>query len=157
MSFFLKLDGINGDAIERGHENWFTITGVSWGASSSAAAVGGGAAVGKATLEPVVFRTLVSANTPELLVRCASGLHIAQAQFEAVRDIERPTVALSWTFSDVLISSLQLTGTGGDPALDQSFSLSYRQIRMTTFTQDPNGGQGTEVTAGWDVATGTRL
>lgn len=155
MSYFLRLDGIDGDAIERGHENWITITGVSWGVSQSASTGGGGGGgggAGRATFRPVVFTTLISAHTPELVVQCASGRHIARAEFEAVRDGEQPSLAWRWQFDEVLVTSLDLTGVDGDPALTQSLSVSYRTVRLTTFTQSPDGTGVTEIASGWDVA-----
>ena len=57
---------------------------------------------------------------------------------------------LSWTFSDVLISSYQTTGSGGDMSMD-SVSLAFSKVQVEYKPQKADGSLGTPIVAGWDV------
>ncbi len=150
MDMFLEIDGIPGEATEKGHEHWIPVLSVDWGVSQAIAAHhGGGGGAGKAEFRPAAFMAWTSAATPLLFEACASGRHIADARFEALRAGDRPMVFVRWDLEDILVTTLGMSG--GTP-IAGSFELSYRRIRVTTYAQDPKGGPGTATARGWDLA-----
>ena len=158
MSYFLQMDGIEGDATEEAHAKWFSVTQFTWMASQSGQlSVGGGAAVGKTMLRPLQCTTTVSASTPLLLTQCASGRHIAAAVFEVVSDSASPRTTMRWELGDVLLSSMGIDAATDAPAPSLRLELDYRSLRMTTFAQDATGGLGQAVTGGWDAARNAPL
>jgi hypothetical protein len=58
-------------------------------------------------------------------------------------------VTTRWELEDVLVSALSIAGAGS--TLADSTSLTYARVRLTTFSQDPAGGEGQAVSGGWDT------
>jgi type VI secretion system secreted protein Hcp len=150
MTYFLQLDGIAGEATDRGHEGWFTAEDLRWSMTQAAQGRGGGAGAGRADLQPVVVTGFAETNWPLLLVAAASGRHVATAAIEHVADGERPMARLRLDLTDVPISALAIDGADGAP-VRQTLSLGYGTITATTFGQDARGSAVTGATGGWDL------
>jgi len=154
MDMFLRIDGVHGEATQRGHEKWIPVLSADWGVSQDVAAAhhGGGGGAGRAEFRPAVFTAWTSVATPLLFAACAAGTHAATATFEAVQSGERPRVVVRWDFEAVVVAALGMSGADGSPALEDSFALSYTRLRVTTFAPDPRGGAGVATARGWDLA-----
>lgn len=154
MTYFLRLDGIAGDATDRGHEDWFSVEDLHWGVTQTPSGRGGGggagAGAGKADFQPVVVSGFAETNWPLLLVAAASGRHVAKAAIEHVADGERPVVRLRVDLTDVVITALAIDGADGAPTR-QTLSLGYSTITATTFGQDARGSTVPGATGGWDL------
>lgn len=147
------IDGIPGDAMQKGRERWIPVLSADWGVSQSAAAMphGGGAGAGKAEFRQASFTAWASAATPLLFEACATGRHARTATFEAVRSGERESVAVRWDFEDVQVANLGMSGADGSPTMADSFALLATRFRLTTFAQDARGGMAAPSTRGWDL------
>ena len=154
MDMFLRIDGIPGEATQRGHEKWIPLLSADWGVSQDVARAhhGGGAGAGKAEFRPAMFTAWTSVASPLLFAACVAGTHAATATFEAVQAGERARVVVRWDFETVVVTTLGMSGAEGSPAPADPFSLSYTRIRVTTFAQDPRGGAGVATARGWDLA-----
>ena len=169
----LKLDGIDGESVIKGHEKEIDVLSYEQGIDVAVvhSGGGGGSAAGKASFTPVRFRKNVDAASIAMLLACASGKHIAEARFTFRRGaggFEFYKV----TLEDVLITHMvQRAGTGAqyplsfgaldtgaasDGFLDE-VTLDYRKIRWEYKKQSPTGGGGAAITGGWDVGTNTKL
>lgn len=158
MSYFLQVDGIEGDATEEAHATWFSVSQFTWMASQFAHQnAGTGAGVGKVSLRPLQCTMAVGASTPLLLTQCASGRHIAVAVLEVVSAGASPATTMRWELGDVLLSSMEIDAATDAPAPSLRLELDYRSLRMTTFTQDDTGGLGQSVTGGWDASRNAPL
>lgn len=153
MTYFLKLDGIAGDATQRDREDWLEVADVEWGAAQStdsAVGRGGGARVGRPTLRPIAFTTALPTSTPSLFLACVQLRAIREATFEAVVEGQgRPAVTLRIGLEDVLLGSLDLAGADGEPRPRTRFSLTYRALTLTTFHVSETGAQMEAETATW--------
>jgi len=169
----LKLDGIDGESVIKGHEKEIDVLSYEQGIDVAVihSGGGGGSAAGRATFTPVRFRKNVDAASIPMLLACASGQHIAEARFTFRRGaggFEFYKV----TLEDVLIAHMaQRAGTGAqyplsfgaldtgaasDGFLDE-VALDYRKIRWEYKKQSPGGGGGGTVTGGWDVGANQKL
>ena len=63
---------------------------------------------------------------------------------------------LRWTFSDVLVSSYQTSGSGGDVSAD-SVSLAFSKVKVEYSAQKADGSLEGAIVAGWDVAANKKL
>src|SRR3954451_7303090 len=154
MDMFLRIDGIPGDAEQKGHEHWLRVMSADWGASADVAAAphGGGGGAGEAEFRPAVFTAWASVATPLLFEACVSGRHAASATFEALHAGQNPAVAVRWDFEDVRVANLGMSGSEPSLTMADSFALAYARVRITTFQQDPRGGAATATARGWALA-----
>jgi len=149
--YYLQITGIAGESKEAKHKDWIDVLSWSFGESNAgAAAAGGGAGAGKVQMSDFNFMKATSKASPKLFLACAQGQRMKEAKLSAVKAGAMQQEYLSWTFSDVLISSYQTTGSGGDISMD-SVSLAFAKVQVEYKPQNPDGSLGTPVVAGWDV------
>lgn len=149
LDIFLRIDGIPGESTDDKHKDEIEIEGFTWGETSSADAVmaegkamGGGR--GKVNMQDVHIVMKLNKASPKLFLACANGQHIKNAVLTVRRAGEIPDEFLTWTFTDVLVTSYQTSGSNS--ALTDQFSLSFAQIEVEY--KPPSGAS---VRAGWDL------
>ena len=150
--YFLKLDGIKGESQDSKHKSEIEVESFSWGATNSGAfAHGSGGGAGKVSFVDVHFTKLVDAASPELALSCASGKHIKSALLTVRKAGEDQQEYYKVKLTDVLVSSYQGGGHGGQLVPTDQFSLAFSKIEFSYSPQDQKGKLGSPVTFGWDV------
>jgi type VI secretion system secreted protein Hcp len=136
---FLKLDGIDGESRVDKYENWIEVLSYSWGvAQTTTSGVGSGAGAGKATFQDLHFVANFSKASPELFKRCATGEHIKTGVLSVRKAGEKPLDFYKVRMTDVLVSSFQDGGGGGDVPIEQ-ISLSFSTVALEFTPQSPTG------------------
>jgi type VI secretion system secreted protein Hcp len=112
--YLLEIDGIKGESADEAHKGSIEIMSWSWGMSAATSTTGGGG-VGKVSLQDFHFVTKGGKASPQLMLACATGKHIAKATLHVRKSgSERPVDYYKITLEDVLVSSFQQSGnTGG--------------------------------------------
>lgn len=152
VDYFLKIDGISGESTDDKHKDEIQIESFSWGLSNSgSAAHGGGAGAGKAAFQDFSFVTQVTKASPKLFLACASGEHIKQAILTARKAGKGQQEFLKVTLSDLLVSSYQTEGAGGDVVPTDQVSLNFSKIEVSYREQKADGSLGEANLAGWDI------
>jgi type VI secretion system secreted protein Hcp len=80
VDYFLKIDGIDGESTQKGHEKEIELMSFSWGesnAGSFAGNMGGGS--GKVSMQDFHFTVPINKSSPKLFLACATGEHIKSA------------------------------------------------------------------------------
>ena len=115
VDFFLKIDGIDGESKDAKHKNEIDIQSFSWSETQVGTGhAGGGSGGGKVNMADVQFNSkYLSKASPKLFLCCATGEHIKKAVLVCRRAGKDQQEYLSWTFSDVLISSYHTSGHEG--------------------------------------------
>ena len=135
---FLKLDGIDGESLDRQYEKWIEVLSFSWGATNSgAAAGGGGAGAGKVSFQDFHFVVNFGKASPELLKRCSTGEHIKTGVLAVRKAGEKPLDFYKVRMTDILVSSYQDGGAGEIP-VDQ-VSLNFAAVALEVSQQSPTG------------------
>jgi type VI secretion system secreted protein Hcp len=139
--YYLKIEGIEGEAAAPGGGGSLAIASWSFGASNPTSVGSSGMSAGRmaaaADAEPAaggsgsitVTKTYDKAS-PKLARLCASGQHIANAQLTRCAD----GACRSYELRDVLISSLTLANDGGGKATE-TLSLNYTKIEFKAAPQ----------------------
>jgi type VI secretion system secreted protein Hcp len=151
---FLKIDGIDGESTDEEHQGEIEILSWSWGASNpTAVGSGGGAGTGKVSFQDFHFTHAVDAASPQLMMRCASGQHIAKATLTVRKaGAEGKTRDyLVFTLTDCVVSSIDESEGSGDLA-QEDLALRYRRIEMAYQT-----AAGATMKGSWDLATGKKV
>lgn len=132
--YFLKIDGIVGDSVDRRHQGEIDIESFSWGVSNPATvgSPGTGAGAGKASVQDMHVTALFGKASPQLFQACATGKHFPTATLTARKAGRDQQEFLKIEMKDVLVSSYQTGGSDSTPT-DQ-FSLSFASA---TFRQVP--------------------
>lgn len=156
LTFFLRLDGIPGDAHARGYEAWIEVRSVVWKLTAQSSGPGGGhgggAEAARATAKSVAFTAPMGAASPLLMAACAAGRHIHAARFEVRRDGQTPVTVARLDFEELVVSAYSLAGIDDDSTLLDSFEVIARRVRETTVSSSLHGGTGVSSDRGWDFA-----
>jgi len=118
---FIKFDGVDGESVQSGHENWIEIFGVQMDASTPGGMdEGTGAGVGKATIHGVSFSCKAGRHSPHLEKRFYEGTH----------------------FPNVVVHFLKQTG---GEAGEKYFELTMEKVFITAMSSSKSEGSlGTE-------------
>ena len=149
---FLKLDGIKGESHDHKHKDEIDIQSFSWGMHQLGThGGGGGGGAGKVSMQDISFTKSVDKASPLLMMHCCSGKHIKDGMITVRKAGEKPLEYLKIKLTDVLISSVQEAGHGGE-VLSESMTLNFSKFEAEYQMQGANGAaEGGPVPAGWDV------
>ena len=150
--YFLKIDGIEGESQDSKHKAEIEIQSFSFGATQTGSfAAGGGGGAGKVSMQDFHFTVPVNKSSPKLMLACASGQHIKKAVLTVRKAGKEQQEYLKYTFSDILVSSYQTGGGGGDVMPVDQISLNFAKIEHEYKEQKADGTLAGSVKAGWDL------
>lgn len=152
VDYYLKIDGIEGEAADSKHKNEIDIESWSWGATQSGShAYGGGGGAGKVAMQDFHFTMRVNKSSPKLLLACASGQHIKSAFLTCRKAGKEQQEYMKVKFTDLLISSFQTGGSGGDVVPVDQISLNFAKIEYEYYPQKEDGTLGSKIPVHWDL------
>jgi type VI secretion system secreted protein Hcp len=157
---YLKLDGIDGESEEKGYEKQIEMLSVSWGVSKphSFQYGGGGSSAGNPTASDISVMKMYDKSSPTLFQYCCTGKTIATATLTFTKpagDNQSKLEYLVVTLTDVLVTSQQESGSGGDMhGLSESISLGFKKIEVKHKSQEDAGVEGATNQKSYDFSTG---
>ncbi|MBI6753642.1 Hcp family type VI secretion system effector [Pseudomonas syringae] len=159
MSFeaYLQIEGIPGETLSEGYENWIELQDFDLSASQTASATAtsaGGATSGRAYLSDLLVRKPVDNATPKLHEACCSGKHFKQVSVHVFRAGDPKVKYLEIVLEEVIISSFALTGNGyqSNAFPSELIALNYGRIKLIYSKQSRKTGQGAgQIAGGWDA------
>ncbi|MEA2381100.1 MAG: type secretion system secreted protein Hcp [Solirubrobacteraceae bacterium] len=156
---FLKLDGVAGDSTDDKHKNEINVTSFAFAlgrggdGTGSAAGVAGVAPAAKGRLQTLRVDKLYDSASPKLFRAAASGQHIKSAVLTFRRSGDNDIEFLTYTLSDVQVTSYDQGGKDGDArdlgSLEEEVGLTAAKMHVTEQTVDANGKKGPTVNADW--------
>ena len=151
-NWFLKIDGIEGESLDKVHKGEIDVESWSWGVvNEGSPGPGGGGGAGRASFQDFHFVTRISKASPQLFLSCATGVHHKVATLSGSRTGNKASSDfLKYKLSDVQVTSVQHAQGGSDLPTEQ-FSLSYGRFEITFTPQNPDGSAGSPISAGFDV------
>jgi type VI secretion system secreted protein Hcp len=158
IEYFLKIDGIPGESRDDKHEGEIDVESWSWGETNPVQPAGGtGSGAGKVQVQDFSFTAKFSKASPSLMLACASGKHLKSAVLTARKAGKEQVEFLTFSLSDILLSSYQTGGVEGDVLPGDSFSLNFSKIQVEYKEQKADGSLGASTKAGWDVKQNKQL
>lgn len=157
--FFLKIDGIEGESKDKNHEGEIDLLSWSWGETQSGAhAAGGGGGAGKVSMQDFHFTMTVNKATPKLIEYCASGKPVTKAILTCRKAGGEQEEYLTYTFSDLIISSYQTGGSSGSGVVPtEQISFNYAKMEVEYKEQKADGTLGGAIKAGWDLKKNAKV
>lgn len=160
IDYFLKLDGIQGGSTDAKHRNEIAISSFVWGinldrnACSGVTPGGSGGGAGKVRFSEIQFVKIIDMSSPKLAQAVATGKHISSAVLTARKaGGKQQQDFLVITLTQVSITSYSLSGSTGSVPQD-TFDVSYAQIKYQFFPQRPDGGLESPITVCFNLAAG---
>lgn len=156
-SWFLKIDGIEGESTDERHRGEIDVLEWSWGVAQPNARPGSGAASGRPTFQDFEFVARISKASPTLFASCATGAHHRSAVLSGVHPgAQSQPEFLRYELTDVLVTAVHHDDDQAAVPTER-FSLSYRRIQMTYRLPSPTGGPSAPIQAGFDLAQHTQI
>lgn len=138
VDYFLKLDGIQGEAADASHKDEIQIMSWSWGASQVSSVSGtGGSGAGKADLSDFSIMTYFDKATPKFFKSICEGTHIKTGSMTAIKSGANGKPYLKVDFKELFVSSLQISGSSEVPTVSLSFT--YNEIKIDYSMQNEQG------------------
>lgn len=157
VDMFLKLDGIKGESKDHKHKDEIHIESFSWGLSQTGAFnTGGGGGAGKVNVHDISITKFVDKASPALMLHCCNGKHIASGLLTVRKAGENPVEYLKIKLTDLLVSSVQNAGHGGD-LLTENVSLNFAKFHVEYQVQDEKGKGSPGGEMGWDVKANQKV
>jgi type VI secretion system secreted protein Hcp len=158
VDMFLKLDGIKGESIDGKHKDEIAVLAWSWGMSNSGSAhLGGGAGSGKVNVQDLSLTKYIDVSTPDLMLSCCNGKHIAKAQLTVRKAGETALEYMIIKFEDLLVASVSTGGSGGEDRLTENVTLNFAKVNVEYTQQDQKGGAGAKPKMGWDIPANAKI
>ena len=156
VDYFLKIDGIPGESTDSKHKNEIDLLSWSWGeANAGTHGGGGGGGAGKVSMNDFNFTMRINKASPKLFLACATGQHIKEALLICRKAGKEQQEYLKIKFSDLLISSYQTGGSGGDVVPVDQISFNFAKIEQSYAPQKPDGKLDSPVVHNYSVQTNT--
>ncbi|MGJ7578653.1 Hcp family type VI secretion system effector [Variovorax sp. RHLX14] len=153
QDIFLKINGIEGESQDAAHKSEIEVLSFSWKVlQESTMHAGSGGGAGKATVEDLEFEHYIDRSSPNLMKYCLTGKHVQEAVLTVRKAGGAPLDYLKFTFSDVIVTSVQPFGSNSDDLrVRERVRLSFSKIKQEYAVQNAQGGSGGAVTAAYDI------
>lgn len=153
--FFLAIDGIPGDSLDSRLPKTIEVLDWSWGVTTAISPTNTGSGAGKSKPQPFTFVARTSSASPKLFLACAKGTHIKSAKLTARKPGDVPFVYLTIQLQNLFVTSYQVAPAPTDAFPLDVVQLEYGAVTISYTAQNPAGGPGTKVTAGFDFIKNT--
>jgi len=151
LDMYLKLDGIAGEATQKGFEKWIQIQGWSFGSTTQGGSDVGKMIAGKVSAQDFNFNMQVNSASPKLFLACCKGQHIPKATVVMARMPGNHKV-MEYKFTDVLVTNFQLSGGAGDGGIPtESLSMSFLKMEFKYTPMKEDGTPEGSIMANYDL------
>jgi type VI secretion system secreted protein Hcp len=159
VDYFLKLDGIQGEATGKGHEKEIDIESFSWGATNTALShIGGGGGQGKVNVHDLSVTKKTDKASTSLFLNCCNGAHIKEGTLTARKAGGDQQEYFKIKLSDILVSSYQVSGhNSADVIPQESITLNFAKVQITYSPQKADGTLDSAVNSGWDLKSNVKV
>lgn len=153
QDMFIKIDGIEGESPDAVHTNEIQVLSWDWEVSQHTNMhSGSGGGSGKATVNDFTFTHYTDKASPNLLSYCLTGKHIKNVVFVVRKAGGNPLEYLTITFTDVLITLVNMSGTSEDEARPREVvKFSFTKVTQDYVMQNAEGSRSGVISATYDV------
>jgi len=159
VDYFLKLEGVAGEATDDKHKGELDLESFSWGVSNmGTAGKGGGQGAGKAQPQDMVVTKRTDKSSPLLFIACATGQHFKEGLLTIRKAGGQQLEYLKIKLEGVMVTSYQSMGSpGGGGVVQESLSLNYAKLEMIYKEQKPDGSLGGETKQKYDFSANKKI
>jgi type VI secretion system secreted protein Hcp len=152
IDMFMRVDGVTGESKDSNHSGWTNINSFSWGASQPGDISNGGNGAGKVNFYDLHVNADIDKACTALLKYCANGKHLSKVELSICKAGGSQVEYSKITLEDVLVTSVQYTGTNADNSLvGMTYSFQSAKIKQQYWEQSSDGSKGAESSVGWNI------
>jgi type VI secretion system secreted protein Hcp len=151
VDIFAKIGDIKGESLDSKHKDEVEVLSWSWGVSQSGSITGGGGGAGKASFNDFNFTHHVDKSSPGLLRACATGSHIKDATITVRKAGKGQQEFLIIKMSDVIITSVNPSGSGDAAATAESVALQFAKVNLEYKPQKADGSLDAGIFFKYDI------
>jgi type VI secretion system secreted protein Hcp len=154
VDMFLKIKGdpYAGESMDKKHKGEIDVMSFAWGESNAGSAgYGGGAGSGKVNMQDFSFTMKTCKASPNLALACATGEHIPEATLTVRKAGKEQQDFLIVKFTDLLVSSFQISSSAGEELPVESISLNFGKIEVSYSPQKADGTLDAAVKMSYNV------
>lgn len=149
---FIKFDGIDGEATDRGHDAWIDVLSISHSISRNADSSSTTRSSGAATFSDITITKELDKSSPRLAEAVSSGKIIPSVEF----DLTSPSgTYYKYELKNVMITSYSMSGNADDVPMEE-LSLNFEEIKTTYTEYGADGKSKGNVEYSWKVEEGTK-
>jgi len=153
VDMFLKLDGIDGESVDKSHSKEIDILAWSWGMSQSGTFhMGAGGGAGKANFQDISITKYVDKASATLMTKIATGDHVAKARLTVRKAGKTPLEYMIIEMEKVMITSYSTGGSGGEDSLTENITLNFAKVHVKYVPQKEDGTGEAEVEFKFDIS-----
>jgi len=154
LHYFLKVNGVTGDATQKGFAGWFAVDGFDWGVENTTriGSAGGGAGAGKTSFSPLTVDIHSLSGLASLFSDAARGENLGTIELAAVDTIKGQTLKVY----DLKLSDVILSGFENDPGpngIETALAFDFAKAAVTVQPPTNNGRPGAPQTGEFDLTT----
>jgi len=148
LHYFLKIDGVTGDATDKDHKGWFTVDGYDIEVTTpTSSATGGGTGVGKSEFSPLTVDVHSLTGLASLFRDELKGSDIKSVELVGVDSKDQTVYDLKLT--DALLASFD--NTPGTHGVEAGLAFDFKAISLTDHPVNANGSLGNAETFAFDL------
>jgi type VI secretion system secreted protein Hcp len=156
VDMFIKIGDVKGESADKGHKDEIDVLAWSWGMNNSGTThVGGGGGSGKVNVNDISFTKYIDSASHALIQAACSGKHFKEAKLTVRKAGGKPLEYIKIKLEEVLVTSVQQGGSGGEDRLTENISLNFAKFTYEYTPQDTAGAAGAVKTAKWDIKQNT--
>ena len=148
VDYFLKIDGIDGESTDKGHEDEIDVLAWSWGMSQSDTHTSDGTIV--PDFQELELTKYVDKSTPKLMERLAGVAPLREAEIVVSNAAGEDYYIIHMT--NVMVTSISTGGSGGEDRLTENVTLNFAEVKVKYTAQDSKGS-GVEHIFIWNTNT----
>lgn len=145
VAVFLKIQGIDGESVDSGHQGWIDVESFTYGVSRPVGST-----------EPAHHRGLmldkaVDKSTPYLYLHCSNGQPLQEVVVEITRTAADGVSIQEYRLRNATVTSINTSVGAGAQRTKERLTLHYESIAWTYVKVDPaNGSVISQLTMQWD-------
>lgn len=149
---FAKIGDIKGESLDSKHKDEVEVLSWSWGLSQSGSITQGtGGGAGKASFNDFHFTHHLDKASPILMKACATGQHIKEATISVRKAGKGQQEFLIIKMSDVLITSVNPSGSGDAAATAESVAMQFAKVALEYKPQKADGSLDAGIHFKYDI------
>jgi type VI secretion system secreted protein Hcp len=137
---FLKLEGIEGESVDKTHAKEIQVLAWSWGVTQSGSThESTGSGSGKVNVQDLSFTKYIDKSTLNLFRYACKGKHIASGILMVRKAGDNPLEYLKLSLKDIIVASVQTGDSGGEDRLTESVTLNFGKFKIEYQSQKSDG------------------
>lgn len=153
VDMFIKIGDVVGESKDAKHGGEIDVLSWSWGLTQSGSMhTGGGGGAGKVTVQDLNITKWVDKASPVLMGYAMAGTQFPTAKMTVRKAGSSPLEYIIVTLADVICTSVQTGGSGGEDRLVETVTLNFAKVKFEYTAQKQDGSaDGGAIPVGWDI------